>query len=43
MSHGAVFMIIFGLILIWNTAENYVFRRRPWFGKKGKFESLGWL
>ena len=32
-----------GLILIWNAAENYVFRRRPWFGKKGKFESLGWL
>ena len=32
-----------GLSFIWNTAKNYVFRRRPLLGKNSKFESLGWL
>jgi len=32
-----------GLIFIWKTAENYVFRMRPSLGKNSKFELLGWL
>ena len=27
----------------WNTAKNYVFRRRPLLGKNSKFDLLGWL